>query len=130
MKKHSSTSAASASTTPTNLPLAVTLYSLNSDLEKEILLFWNEPLPAVGTAYKNIYSFDKDLQSTSHIASRPIPVAHRVPKTIYQTRLWDIVETIGKYRREGKHRRDNQITGQRTLRLARIASSSTQSASL
>jgi hypothetical protein len=40
---------------------------------------------------------------------------------VYGTKLWDFVEGIGKFRREGKHRRDNEVTGKRILRLARLA---------
>jgi len=35
-------------------------------------------------------------------------------------RLWDLVETIGRFRREGKNRRDNATVAIRVLRLARM----------
>ncbi|KAI3638637.1 hypothetical protein MIR68_003135 [Amoeboaphelidium protococcarum] len=36
------------------------------------------------------------------------------------SKLWEFVEGIGKFRREGKHRRDNEVTGKRTMRIARL----------
>ncbi|GES76797.1 putative acyltransferase [Rhizophagus clarus] len=35
-------------------------------------------------------------------------------------KLWDLVERIGKFRREGKNRRDNATVSSRVLRLAEI----------
>ena len=36
-------------------------------------------------------------------------------------RLWDFCEKIGKFRREGKNRRDSQTVASRVLRLARLS---------
>jgi hypothetical protein len=54
--------------------------------------------------YKDFYAFSNDTK-------------------LVKTKLWDFCEQIGRFRREGKHRRDNETTGKRTLRLARIARS-------
>jgi len=36
------------------------------------------------------------------------------------TELWKLTEKVGTFRREGKHRRDNDSTGLRVLRLAKL----------
>ncbi|EXX75719.1 hypothetical protein RirG_039440 [Rhizophagus irregularis DAOM 197198w] len=40
-------------------------------------------------------------------------------------KLWDLVERIGKFRREGKNRRDNATVSSRVLRLAEIVGTPT-----
>ena len=42
-------------------------------------------------------------------------------QAIHTSQYWGIAEKIGMYRREGKHRRDNESTSERVFRLARLA---------
>jgi hypothetical protein len=41
-------------------------------------------------------------------------------ETLRLTELWKLTEKVGSFRREGKHRRDNDSTGIRVLRLAKL----------
>lgn len=88
----------------------VVLWAVDPKYEEEASKFLNQPLPEL---YSTIYKFNQS--ESKRAANNPKQT------TIYQTQLWDFVEHIGKYRREGKHRRDNETTGKRTLRLARMA---------
>lgn len=93
-------------------------YLLNSEIEKEAVRCLDQPLPQ--GLYMFSYQFDlrsKHASPSPPSSLSPAPAA----KHMYETQLWNLVEFIGQYRREGKHRRDNQLTGQRILRLAKMA---------
>ena len=96
------------------------LYAVDPVCETEILTFWDQPVP-VGSPYRDTYEFAENNVNPSDGGA----TSSGDQGSIFRTRLWDLVENVGKYRREGKHRRDNQIAGHRTLRLAKMARMST-----
>jgi hypothetical protein len=104
---------------------ATTLFAVHPDLEAEVLPFINQPIPVLGTPYQSVYQLPSRETITTgkrrltDSSGRPLSTA--AITNVYGTRLWLFAEEIGKFRREGKHRRDNEVTGRRTLRLARMA---------
>ncbi len=80
----------------------ITVFYVDTKLENQALRFLSkEPRDL----YRQIYSYNKASSKTSN------KISSGTEPTIYKTKLWELVETIGKYRREGKHRRDNETTG-------------------
>lgn len=134
--KQSSSSASQSSTVGTQQQsqqlskFATKLYAIHPSYEAEVLPFIDQPLPNKGTPYRTAYKFNRnsdlsrEFTLSDSLGQNTINGSSgnsRQPADIYSTRLWMFAEEIGKFRREGKHRRDNEVTGKRTLRLARMA---------
>ena len=115
------------------------VYAVSPEYEDEAVSFMRDPKHVYASVYEfqqrptsnNTHSIQPHPPTIPIVSTRnvndenlvgvPVPGGRsRRRGTIYGTRLWDFVEEVGKFRREGKHRRDNEVTGKRTLTLASL----------
>ena len=107
---------------PATLPNLPISYPSSSSSHKKLQKTKTEVLYAVAPEYENeIIPFFANVDMNTGKDGQETSMSIQPSSDIYKSKLWRFVEELGAYRREGKHRRDNEVTGMRVLRLAILA---------